>query len=209
MKSPLGAVDGWSKALKERIDYNQKVRGLPQKPGYGDWGPGFDSRRRLFMKKERFSEGKCLHTDFSTSVSVTATLDVRLFLLKLSLSFPEQLASITLNLFLPSLPLELFLLKLCKGNKWPLFCLCSVSVHSHCLCWDSAIRMKLVLLVSSGGRKKYANHCAMLPPFMLPWLVEQLRTFFRSDFLHSHFYRDTIFCSKIWLRRPCLCLAQN
>ena len=148
----------------EREGANQKVRGLPQKPGYGDRGPGFDSRRRVFMEKERFSEGKCLHTDFSTSVSVTATLDVRLFLLKLSLSFPEQLASITLNLFLPSLPLELFLLKLCKGNKWPLFCLCSVSVHSHCLCWDSAIRMKLVLLVSSGGRKKICKPLCYAAP---------------------------------------------
>ena len=48
--------------------------------GYGDWGPRFDSWHRLF-RKEKFSDRKSLHTDFSTSVSVTLTLDVWLFLL--------------------------------------------------------------------------------------------------------------------------------
>ena len=30
----------------------------------------------------------------------------------------------------------------------------SVSVHYHCLCWVPAVSTKLVLLVSSGGRKR-------------------------------------------------------
>ena len=40
-----------------------------------------------------------------------------------------------------------------KVNKWSLF---SVSAH-YPLCWDPAVRTKLVLLVSSGGRNNHQS----------------------------------------------------
>ena len=63
---------------------------------YGDGGPRFNCQRRLFSES--------LHTDFSTSVSVSLTLDFGLFISLLNLPFPVvvHLASITLISYLPS-----------------------------------------------------------------------------------------------------------
>ena len=121
---------------------------------YGTEGPGFDSRSRLnfFRKRKKFG----LHIEVSTFSSVTPTLDVGLFFSHLFLSyflylsFPVQFARDTIVFFLPSSSL----LTTYASCTIETNVLCSVSVHYHCLCWDPAIRTKLVLLVYSGGSKK-------------------------------------------------------
>ena len=64
-----------------------------------------------------------------------------------------------------------------------MFSVLSLCTVTHCLCWDPAIRTKLVLLVSSGGRKKIWDliFCNQLTLF-----VAQAFPFVKSTYWKKH-----------------------